>query len=215
MKNCCEKIEGDKGEIGESKGLIKGLVFGILPHSFCLAFVVFSAIGAISATTIFKRLLLLPYFFEVLIGLSLLFATISAVIYLRRKKQLSIRGIGGNWGYLGILFGTTIFVNLFFFLVIFPMAGNLGIGRVRNMGVLGEVRDIRELRELTIKVRIPCAGHAPLITEELKKIEGVEEVKFANPNQFKVDFDPRKTSVGHILSNEIFKSFPAEIKIEG
>lgn len=151
---------------------------------------------------------MIPYFFEILIGLSLIFATISAILYLKRKEELSFRGIGKNFKYLVILFGTTILVNLFFFFVIFPWTTNLG--EKQKVGVLGEVRS---LREGTLQVKIPCSGHASLIIGEIKKVPGVESVKFVMPDKFIVNYDPTKTDLGEILKLEIFKTFPAVLSM--
>jgi len=198
-KNCCQP----RGE--KLKGLLPGVLYGLLPHSFCIAFVIFSVIGATAATTVFKKFLLIPNFFEILVGVSFFFATLSAIIYFRRKNQLSVKGVKGNLGYLGILFGTTIAVNLLFFFVIFPAVANL---KPASKVVLGNTGNAGNLKELTVKVQIPCSGRAPLIIDELKKNPGVGEIKFQLPSQFVVSYDSSKTNPEEILSAEIFKSFP-------
>lgn len=202
IKNCCLPRRE------KPKGLSSGILYGLLPHSFCIAFVVFSIVGATAAATIFKKFLLIPNFFEILIGLSFFFATLSATVYLKKKKELSVKGVKGNKKYLGILYGTTVLVNLLFFFVIFPAVANF---RISNRVVLGNVRVTGDMEEMTIKVQIPCSGHAPLIIDELRKNSGVREVKFQMPNQFIISYDSSKVSPGEILSAEIFKSFPATL----
>lgn len=195
-KSCCQK------SLPAGR---QGILYGILPHSFCIAFIVFSVIGATAATTIFKSLLLLPYFFQILIGISFLFATISAAIYLKRLNMLNIQGIKGKWRYLSILFGTTIAVNLFFFLVVFPLLSN--IKTVKNINA-GE-----SLNRITLSAKIPCSGHAPLVVDELGKEKGISGVKFEFPANFTITYDPKKTTPEEILSAEIFKTFKARLII--
>jgi len=118
---------------------------------------------------------------------------------------LSFQGIKRKWKYLSILYGTTIFVNLLFFVVIFPYLTNLN--RVKP----AKVKEIASLSSIILKVNIPCSGHAPLITQELKKIEGVLDVKFTIPNLFDVKYDPSKTSKEKLLSLEVFNTYKAMV----
>lgn len=214
MKDCCKKegIErfGGLGDVGRKKGIFQGIMYGILPHSFCIAFIVFTVIGSTVAVGFFRKFLLTPYFFEILIGLSFLLATISAVVYLRRKDNFSVRGIRENWGYLGILYGTTIAVNLLLFLVIFPIMTNGGGTR----GIRGNrgTRETAEIETVFLEVKIPCSGHAPLVGEELKKTAGITDFRFSLPNIFLVEYNPSQITVEQILSLPIFGSFPAEVK---
>ena len=67
---------------------------------------------------------------------------------------------------------------------------------------------------ITLQVQIPCPGHAPLITGELKKLPGVQGVKFNFINNFEVSFDSAKTSKEQILALEIFRAYPAKITAE-
>lgn len=200
-KNCCRPPK-------EKLGGIKGILYGLLPHTFCIAFVVASIIGATAATAFFKRFLLLPYFFEILVGLSLVFATLSAVWYLKRNSLFSVGGVKSKWRYLSILYGTTILVNLLFFSVIFPRVANLSYGRNTVLSQTGNISQV------TIQVQIPCSGHAPLIIDELKKLPGIGEIKFQMPNRFAVNYDSSKTDPGKIVSAEIFRSYPAIVVSE-
>ncbi len=58
---------------------------------------------------------------------------------------------------------------------------------------------------------IPCPGHAPLITSELKKINGVKDVKFSFPNLFEVKYNSLKTSKEEILSLKVFNTYKATV----
>lgn len=206
MEECCKPRANKDSQ--KNNGFLRGVLLGILPHSFCIAFVVFSVIGATLATSLFKRFLLLPYFFEILVGISFLFATISAVIYLRRLGKLNILGIKSKSKYLLVLYGTTMAINLLFFFIIFPWIANLSPSKGSSAIVLAEKSD---LSKITLEVQIPCSGHAPLISDELKKLPGIIGVKFQLPNRFLVDYDPTKINQFQMTSAEIFKSFPVKI----
>jgi hypothetical protein len=197
MDDCCKE-----GKEKESKGFLSGLLYGLIPHTGCIAFILFTIAGVTTATTFFKPLLMNAYFFYILILVSFLFATLSAGIYLKRKDLLSLDGIKKKWKYLSILYGTSISVNLILFLLIFPMAANMtsATGNVVSDG----------LNKITLKVDIPCPGHAPLITGELKTINGVENVKFSFPDYFEVSFSGA-TSQKEMLSLEVFDSYPATV----
>jgi len=198
MENCCQPVKDS-----DEKGFWKGLLYGLMPHTFCIAFIVFSIIGATAATAIFKKVLLIPYFFNVLIGLSFVFATISAIIYLKRIKCLCAQGIKSKWKYITTMYATTILINLLIFFVIFPALANINSGKII---------DNAQLASLSLKVDIPCSGHAPLIIDELKKDSGVNAVKFTMINNFEIQYDPEKTSPEKITSLEIFKEYKAVIQ---
>lgn len=211
MKDCCSNKSHKAYETNKAnKGFLRGILYGILPHSFCIAFVILSVLGVTVASTIFRKFLLIPYFFELLIGLSFIFATLSAVLYLKRKNRLSVEGIRDNLGYLGILFGTTIAVNLFLFFVIFPAVANKGT--IKNIEDVRGIRDIKGNRIVTLVAKIPCSGHAPLVVGDLRGLKGVREVKFIFPNLFEVSYDQKEIDIGEILKQEIFKTFPVEVK---
>jgi len=185
--------------------IFQRLLYGILPHTFCLTFIIFTVLGVTTATALLKPLLLNPYFFYILIGLSIVFATISAIIYLKKNGVLSFQGAKRKWKYLLILYGTTSFVNLLFFIVIFPYLTNL------NKASLTTINETAFLSSITLKVDIPCPGHASLISNELRKIKGVEDVKFSIPNLFDIKYNPSKTSKEKLLSLEVFNTYKATV----
>lgn len=189
-KPCCKAAK--------KKGVKAGIINGLIPHIGCIAFVIFAAIGATAAASFVKPLLLSSYLFYGLIALSLLFATISAVFYLKRNNSLSLEGVKSNKSYLSILYGTTIAVNLLFFFVIFPMTANLTGSAVK------ESED-----KLTLQVNIPCSGHASLIISELNNA-GIS-AKFRAPNYFDITYDSSKIAKEDVLNLDIFKTFKAEI----
>lgn len=188
--NCCPT--------NNKKGVISGLLYGLLPHSFCIGFILFSVIGAASAAAIFRQFLLFPYFFQFLVIFSFLMATLSAVIYLKKMKCFCKEGIKSKWKYLTILYSATILTNLLMFFVIFPAIANSNSKNVEN-----------STASLFLSVQIPCSGHAPLITDELKKDPGVGSIKFKLPNVFEISYNPEKTSPAKILSLDIFQTFKA------
>jgi len=197
-KSCCQPVKKYK-----PSGLVPGILYGLLPHTFCIAFVFFSVLGATVATAFFKKVLLVPYFFQILVALSFVFATIFATLYLKRNQSLSWEGVKRNKVYLAILYGTTMGINLLFFLVIFPLATNFNIRSP-------QVYDSSNSSTFVLKVAIPCSGHAPLITDELKKTPGIENVVFKLPDLFDVNFDRRKITPEQILDLEIFQTFSAK-----
>ena len=198
QKSCCSKNDSK----GERKGILKGILYGLAPHTFCILFIIFSILGATTVTTLLKPLLLNRYFFYLLIILSLVLATISAIIYLKKNGILSFQGMKRKWKYLSILYGTTVFVNLLLFIVIFPIVANFN-----------QRKPITETSQsfLTLEVKIPCPGHAPLITGELKKINGVEDIKFRFPNLFDINYNSEKTSKAQILSLDVFRTYKATV----
>ncbi len=202
--DCCDK----ENKKIKGKGIFSGILYGLIPHTGCIAFIIFSVIGATAATAFFRRFLLIPYFFYILVGISFILATVSAIIYLKRNDILSVPGIKKKWKYLSALYGTTISVNLLFFLVIFPVVANLDLNSFKNAA---SIVDSQELSSITLEVSIPCSGHAPLITEELKKIKGVKNVEFKLPNIFDVSYDSLETSKEKILALEIFNTYQAII----
>jgi hypothetical protein len=201
-KNTCCKTADNTNK----KGMLKGIVYGILPHSFCIAFVVFSVIGATAVGAIFKNILLIPYFFEFLIIISFVFATISVIFYLKSTSCLCLSGIKNKWKYITILYSVTILVNLSMFFVVFPALANVDY----NKNITGQQNQLTS--KLSLAVEIPCSGHSFLIIDELKKIDGVVDVRFKMPNIFDISYNDKITSVEKITSLEVFKTYKATIK---
>jgi len=198
-ENCCQVKEK------KTAGFLSGLLSGLLPHSFCIAFIILTAIGATALTGLLKSVLLVPFFFQILIGLSLFLASVSALVYLWKNSLLSFTGIKKKWRYLLVLYGMTVGMNLLMFAVVLPRMANIGpIGQPK---ILSE----RNTTSIVLVVEIPCPGHAQLIIDELKKSPGVNNVVFKSPNFFEVNFDPQKFSLSGLLSLEIFKTFKVTI----
>lgn len=217
MKCCDEEKQEDK----KKRGFWTGLLYGLIPHIGCIAFIVFTILGVTAATSLFKPLLLNPYFFHILVALSIVFATISAFLYLKKqgfiRKGLIRAGLKRKWKYLLTLYGTTVGINLLLFMIIFPIAANFNSGTTFTAAVIGafggggelELSDSDSL--ITLQVKIPCPGHAPLIIGELKTIDGVSAVKFKFPNSFDVGYNPEKTSREQILSLDVFNTYKATV----
>jgi len=200
--DCCKPKTEKK-----QSGFLRGLCYGLTPHIFCIMFAVFTIIGSTALTTLLKPLLLNPYFFYFLIALSFVFATISAVFYLKRAGILSFEGAKRKWKYLTVLYGTTISVNLLFFMVIFPVVANFNPGGNQ----LAAAIENTSLSSVSMEVAIPCSGHAPLIITELNKVNGVAGVKFKFPNLFQVTYDSSKASLADLVSPKVFQEYQATI----
>lgn len=194
------KQENKQHSCCSNKGFSRGFIYGIFPHFPCFAFIIFSILGVTFAASIFQQILSNRHFFYWLIIFSFVLAGISAIICLKREKNLSWQGIKKKWKYLLTLFGTTIGINLLLFMVIFPLITNLiGEGNISN----GDF--------IVLQVDIPCPGHAPLIINELKNLNDALNIKFIFPNIFEINFNPDLVSREKILSLKIFKDFRAKI----
>jgi len=185
-------------------GLLRGMLYGIFPHIFCVAFVLFSITGSVVATATFKNLLVIPYFFTFLVAISFVLATFSAFIYLKKTNCFCLSGVKKRWKYLTTLYATIILVNLVLFIFVFPAMANVSGGAAQNRGIYNA--------NLSIAVQIPCSGHASLIINELKKNAGVGQVLFKMPNIFDVKYDSEKISPEKILSADIFNIYKATRK---
>lgn len=213
----------------EKSAIKQGIIYGLIPHTGCIVFIIASVLGVAVATQLFKPLLLNPYFFYILILISFIFATISAIIYMKKQGFITFnkgeggleigfspKGIKRKWKYLLTLYGTTVGINLLLFMMIFPLLANVSVSPPSATGAFvgivsnKNVDDIY-MSSLRLKVDIPCPGHAPLILQELKSINGVVEVQFSFPNIFNVKYDFTKTSKQQILSLEVFKSYKATV----
>lgn len=209
----------DSKETSRSSSLKQGLIYGLIPHIGCIAFIIGSILGVTVLTQLFRPLLMNRYFFHILIGISFLFATISAIVYLKKqgfiksnrdndKLEIGISKqiIKRKWKYLSLMYGLTIGVNLLLFFVIFPLLANVSLFPTAATGAFDGTSSSSSIR---LKVDIPCSGHASLISGEIKTINGIEGVKFSFPDIFDVKYDPTKTSKEQILSLEVFKTYSA------
>lgn len=210
-KSCCDNSKGSA--IRGNRQLLQGLTYGLIPHIGCIAFIISSVLGVTLLTQFFKPLLMNQYFFYALIAISLALATISSVFYLRKNGFLSSAGMKKKWKYLSVMYGSTIGVNLLLFMVIFPLLANVSFAQPSHTGYLANYSTGGNsgLSSLSLKVDIPCYGHAPLISGELKSVDGVTEVRFTFPNIFDVKYDSTKTSKEKILSLEVFKTYKATV----
>ena len=194
MHDCCANIKDKK------KGFVNGVVYGLVPHTFCILFIVGAVLGVTLFTSAFKPFLANKNFFYILIALSFGFATLSALFYLKKNNCLCSSGAKKRWKYLSILYSTTIAVNLLFFFVIFPAVANLSFAAAEEPS--------SNLSSMTLEVAIPCSGHAPLIISELEKVLGVKDVKYNG--EFVISYDSAETSKQEILNLEIFKEYKAK-----
>ncbi len=96
-----------EGEAKKPKTWKQALAYGLIPHIGCIGFIVASVIGATVAMSIFRPLLMNRYIFHILILISIGFATVSSVIYLRKNKLLSFAGIKRKKGYLATMYEPT------------------------------------------------------------------------------------------------------------
>lgn len=184
----------------------KGILFGLIPHIGCIAFIIASILGSTVLVNFIKPFLMNKYFFYILILISILFATIASIIYLKQNSLLSLKGIKKKKVYLMTMYGLTIGITVFLFLFIFPLFSNLS---TTDSKTDVSNQDLSSLKTLSITVDIPCSGHAPLITDELKKINGVNQVKFSLFNNFLITYDSSKTNKKEILALDIFKTYKA------
>jgi hypothetical protein len=190
---------------GKGKNILQGIAYGLIPHIGCIAFIIGSVLGATVLMQFFKPILLNRYFFYILVLISVSFATISSAFYLKKNGILSSAGVKRKWKYLSTMYGSTIGINLLLFLVVFPLLANATASSpTTSFSVVGSA-------SLRLQVDIPCSGHAPLITQELKTINGVTDVKFSLPNVFDVRYDSAKTSKAQILSLDVFKTYKATV----
>lgn len=203
LPDCCKQQ-------GKHKGFLQGIAFGLIPHAGCIAFIVASILGLTVAASFFRPLLAKSYFFYLMIALSLVFATFSAFFYLRRFGGL--KEAKNHKRYLTILYGSTILVSVLLYFVIFPLVTGSVAGSANS--ITGAAIDLGNLNTITLDVAIPCPGHAPLITGDLQKINGVVKVEYSPIKTFKVYYDPSKTSKEQILALDIFKEYKATVTNE-
>jgi len=216
-------------------GVLQGIAYGLVPHIGCIGFIVATVLGVTVATEFFKPLLLNPYFFYILIGISFVFATVSALFYLKRQGFITLGNSDGQlevnvakntlqrkWKYLTTMYGTTIAINLLLFFLVFPAVANLsfsqaasGLPATGNIVLPDNIASADTgLSSLRLQVSIPCSGHAPLITGELRKLAGVKSATFAGSNTFDVTYDSSVTSKNDILSLDVFRTYKATVLSE-
>lgn len=200
-----ENNENQEKECCKKSGAKEGLIYGLIPHIGCIAFIIFSVLGVTTAASFFKPLLLNPYFFHILIGMSFVFATLSAIIYLKKYGMLSSEGVRKKSRYLTILYGTTIAVNMLLFFVVFPLTANITPTSITG-NIISPVGS-----KVTLEISIPCSGHASLIKDELAKLDGIRSVTFRSPNLFDVAYDSDVVSESQILKLDIFNTYKAKI----
>lgn len=196
-KCSCEKTEGS---------IRKGILYGLLPHTFCILFIIFSILSITALSSLLKPFLLGKYSFLILAILSLVLATVSVVIYLKKNQALSWQGAKNKWKYLFTLYASVILVNFAMIYLVFPVLANTNIDKDGQQALVAS----QSYSLLILKVAIPCSGHAPLIIDELKKTNSVKDVKFRLPNYFDVYYDAKIISEEQILSLPIFKEFSAQ-----
>ncbi len=200
-QSCCKKATGEK-----PNGLFKGILYGLIPHTCCIAFILASVLGLTFAASLFRPLLEKSYFFYSMIALSLIFVTISAVFYLR--KNGGIKTVKHHKGYLTILYGTTIAISALLYFVIFPW---VAVSTVSTGITNAEIANASSLNTIILNVAIPCPGHAFLITTDLKNLVGVLKVEYSPMKTFKIYYDKSKITKQKILDLDIFKEYKATI----
>jgi len=209
-------IKGDPDYQKEKMSIKEGLVYGLVPHIGCIGFIVASILGVTIAIEFFKPLLMNPWFFHILVIIAIGFATISSALYLRKNGLLSWVGVKRKKKYLSTMYGSTVGINLVLFLAVFPMLSNLDTGSFADtptgaVTLAGAQVENVSNSLVKLQVDIPCPGHAPLISGELKTISGVTGVLFSFPNYFDVAYNSERTSIDEILSLEVFGTYKAGV----
>jgi copper chaperone CopZ len=213
-KSCCSGNAKVKRK--ESSGLLSGIGYALMPHIGCIAFIAGSILGVTLLTELFRPLLMNRWFFHILIAISIGFATLSSALYLRKHGMLSASGARQKWQYLSTMYGSTIGINLILFLLVFPMLANVSAAQVTGAAVAGAQGAAPAGDSvLQMSVDIPCPGHAPLITGELKTLAGVQSVVFSFPNVFDVTYDSTKVTKAQMLALDVFREYPATVLSEG
>ncbi len=184
----------------------EAIAYGVFPHIGCIAFILGSVLGVTFMMTVFRPLLMNRYIFHIMVGMSILFATVSSVLYLKKHDFLHLEGIKRKWKYLTTMYSVTIGANVLLLLVVFPMVASATGGNIDLAGV--------DHSEFRMDVDIPCAGHAPLIMEETRALDGVYDVEYVTLGKFDVRYDPDTITVEEIFSIEVFQNYPAEL-LEG
>jgi len=204
----CENTEGIATNRSKQNTVRQGIIYGLVPHIGCISFIAASILGVTVAVNLFKPLLMNPWFFHILVLLSIIFATISSGVYLRKNGLLSASGTKRKLKYLSTMYGSTVGINLVLFMVIFPLLANVSLS-----SPTGAATGINDLASMRLQVNIPCPGHAPLISEELKTISGVSDINFSFPNIFDVKYDSSRTTKQEILALDVFDTYKATVVV--
>lgn len=179
-------------------GVIRGLAFGLIPHLFCILFIIFSIIGATIATTFTQKILLMPNLFPALVIISIVFATIASIFHLRIGECKCDEEVKGRKRFVLAMFVATLIANVTMMYVIFP-----AIAKTRNNNITIE----SSLSVITVKVAIPCTGHAPLIINEIGTLPGIVRVDFDSPDIFQITYDPQTANIDQIVALNVFETF--------
>lgn len=200
VKEKCGSCCGPKKEY-HGRNWVKAISYALIPHIGCIAFIIASILGTTVLIQYFRPLLMSRNIFYYLILVSIGFATLSSFFYLKRNKSLSWNGVRTKKGYLSIMYGSTVGINIVLFFFIFPFLANFTGASVANPN---------DYYSLSLEVDIPCPGHAPLISSELSTIGGVEGSEYSFPNKFEVYYsDPLVRD--EILLLEVFDEYPATV----
>ncbi|MBL7206135.1 MAG: heavy-metal-associated domain-containing protein [Candidatus Aenigmarchaeota archaeon] len=211
IENIKSKIDGlgysTDGKTSKNRTMMEGIAYGLIPHIGCIAFIVGSILGVTLLMEFFRPILMNRWFFHILFLVSVGFATLSSVIYLRKNGMCSVAGAKKKRTYLGTMYGSTIGINLVLFMLIFPLLANISVAAPITGGIVAA----SDMSSIKFQVDIPCPGHAPLISQELKTIDGVLGIEFSFPNYFDVDYDSSRTSKEEMLELEVFDEYPATV----
>ena len=133
----------------KKNGIKAGILSGIIPHSGCIAIILFSLLGITLFNGFFIKFLSNKYYIYILFAFSLFIATFAGFIYIRRFED---RKLKRHWRYLTILFSSVIVINLLMIYFIFPLTAKT----IYNQQIEGDMirLDFSEL---------PCSGHIPLV----------------------------------------------------
>ena len=212
--NCCKSEKKEK----KGRGVLSGLFYGLVAHSFCILFIILTVLGVTTLTTALRPVFMSSYFFHILVFTAIVFATISALVYLKKNNQLSFSGIKEKRNYLFILYGTTIAVNLILFIFIFPITANISGGASLTGAVMSSFKNTdmgspdEDEALLTIEVDIPCSGHAYLVFSDFENFSGIKNINFRFPDVFDITYDPSITTIEEILSVDVLTEYKTTIK---
>ena len=184
----------------KSRGIKAGLILGIIPHSGCIAIILFALLGVTAANTFFIKFLSYKYYIPSLFVTSFFIASVAAFFYTRRFPD---RRIKSHWKYLAVLYSSIIIINLLMIYIIFPYATNLSSsGNV--------ISNLENTKILKLSFEIPCLGHAPLVISELQKVNGITSVKYLSEKSFEILYNPEEINKEQILEQDICKEFGAK-----